>query len=219
MNWVEHIDGYCERTGPEFWSEPINFVTNAAFVIMAIFMWYRCRDDRSARFFCFVLALIGIGSALFHSYAVVWAAVADVVPILMFVLIYIYFANRDFWNLSRAWAFVGVLLFFPFVALTLPLFQSIPILNLSAEYLPIALLITLYAVAFRKYDKSLSRGLSLGAVILFISIMFRSVDVPLCERIPFGTHFMWHILNSLMLAWMIEVLRRYRIKTQLQNSL
>ena len=138
---------------------------------------------------CVLCALIGIGSALFHSYAVVWAAVADVVPILMFVLIYIYFANRDFWNLSRAWAFVGVLLFFPFVALTLPLFQSIPILNRSAEYLPIALLITLYAVAFRKHDKSLSRGLSLGAVILFISIMFRSVDVPLCERIPFGTHF------------------------------
>jgi hypothetical protein len=26
-----------------------------------------------------------------------------------------------------------------------------------------------------------------------------------------GTHFLWHILNALMLGWMIEVYRRHRL--------
>ena len=110
----------------------------------------------------------------------------------MFVLIYIYFATETF-GTSRA---LGRLLgcFVSVCCVDITLFQSIPILNLSAEYLPIALLITLYAVAFRNTINR-SRGLSLGAVILFISITVRSVVAAV--RKPFGTHFRWHILNSL----------------------
>jgi hypothetical protein len=38
-----------------------------------------------------------------------------------------------------------------------------------------------------------------------VSLTFRAVDGPLCEVLPMGTHFMWHILNGVMLGWMIEV--------------
>jgi len=41
MKWTDHIDGYCERLDPSFWSEPVNAVTNAAFVIAAIFVLRR----------------------------------------------------------------------------------------------------------------------------------------------------------------------------------
>jgi hypothetical protein len=53
-----------------------------------------------------------------------------------------------------------------------------------------------------------ARGLLIGAAILAVSITARSVDLGLCERIPFGTHFLWHILNAIMLGWMIETYRR-----------
>ena len=36
MDLMQAIDGYCERTGPEYWSEPVNAVTNAAFLIAAL---------------------------------------------------------------------------------------------------------------------------------------------------------------------------------------
>ena len=35
MEWFEAVDGYCERVDAAFWSEPINAVTNAAFLIAA----------------------------------------------------------------------------------------------------------------------------------------------------------------------------------------
>ena len=36
MSLNEQMDNYCERVGPEFWSEPLNAVTNAAFLVAAL---------------------------------------------------------------------------------------------------------------------------------------------------------------------------------------
>ena len=43
------------------------------------------------------------------------------------------------------------------------------------------------------------------------SIFVRTNDEPMCQVVSMGTHFVWHILNALMLAWMIEVLRRHML--------
>jgi hypothetical protein len=56
-------------------------------------------------------------------------------------------------------------------------------------------------------------GLAMGATLLILSILFRSIDLPLCSGWPLGTHFMWHILNALMLGWMIEVYRRHMLRS------
>ena len=49
-----------------------------------------------------------------------------------------------------------------------------------------------------------------GAVLLIASLTFRTLDQPVCGALPFGTHFLWHVLNAVMLGWMIEVWRRHR---------
>jgi len=41
MEWFEAVDGHCERVDAAFWSEPINVVTNAAFLIAALWAWRR----------------------------------------------------------------------------------------------------------------------------------------------------------------------------------
>lgn len=104
MDWTRAVDGYCERMGPEFWSEPMNAVTNAAFVLAAVILWQRTFG--LGRVMCVILSVIGLGSFLFHTFAQPWAGVADVVPILLFVLVYIFAANRDFWGMS-VWPALG----------------------------------------------------------------------------------------------------------------
>ncbi|WP_164658071.1 ceramidase domain-containing protein [Tropicibacter sp. Alg240-R139] len=209
MDWLQKIDGYCERLGPEYWAEPVNAVTNAAFVVAALIMWRRTQGIAIARLLVAILAVIGVGSYLFHTHAQVWAAMADVAPILLYILVYIYAVNRHVWGL-RVWPAVGVtVLFFPYAAATVPLFQMVPGLGGSAAYAPVPLLIYIYALALRRGMPETARGLAIGATILVASIMFRALDEPICGAWPMGTHFMWHILNGIMLGWMIEVLRRH----------
>jgi len=35
MDWTAKLDLYCERTGPELFSEPVNALTNIAFFLAA----------------------------------------------------------------------------------------------------------------------------------------------------------------------------------------
>lgn len=209
MDWTAAVDGYCERVDPSFWAEPINALTNAAFLVAAFWVWPRTRG--LGRVLAVVLFAIGVGSFLFHTFAQPWAALADVLPIMLFVLIYVFAANRDFWDMAPWIAFGATLLFFPYAAATGWVFGQVPGLGGSAAYAPVALLIYLYGIALWRRAPETARGLVLGASILAVSLAARTIDEPLCAAIPLGTHFLWHVLNGVMLAWMILVWERHRV--------
>lgn len=211
MDWTRAVDGYCERMGPEYWAEPVNAVTNLAFLIAAFVMWRRSRGVMMARLLCIILGAIGAGSFLFHTHAQVWAGLADVVPIALFILAYLFAVNRDAVGLSTKGALAVTALFFPYAAVMVPVFAAVFWLGSSAAYAPVPLLILIYAGFLRNKHPEFARGMAVGAVILLMSLFFRTVDEPLCQGFPLGTHFMWHVLNGVMLGWMIEVYRRLRL--------
>ncbi len=101
--------------------------------------------------------------------------------------------------------------FIPYAAVTVPLFAQVPGLGSSASYAPVPVLILAYAVLLRNPLPQVAQGLAIGAGLLTLSLTFRTLDQASCAVLPIGTHFMWHILNATMLAWMIEVWRRHRI--------
>lgn len=211
MDWGAAVDGYCERTGPEFWSEPLNAVTNAVFLVAALVMWRRS-DLPMARALCAVLAVIGAGSFLFHTIAERWAGLADVLPILGFILLYLYAANRDFLGLRPVLALVATAAFVPYAASTVPVFaRLLPFLGSSAGYAPIPVLILAYAALLRARAPATARRMAGGAMLLLLSLTFRTLDGPLCATLPTGTHFLWHVLNAIMLAWMIETYSRHML--------
>lgn len=107
MDLMRQLDGYCERLDASFWSEPINAITNAAFLIAAVIMWRRSAGIGEARFLAAVLFAIGVGSFLFHTFATVWAVILDVTPILIYTLTYFWLTGRDYFGLSWLWAKIG----------------------------------------------------------------------------------------------------------------
>jgi hypothetical protein len=209
LNWTAPIDAYCERTDPSLWSEPLNAVSNLAFLLAAMWMWRRCDDRAILKLLTLLLFAIGLGSAAWHFVAQGWASVLDTIFIAGFVLVYIYGANRHVWALP-VWLAAGLTaLFLPYVALLTPVFSSWPFFSVSSFYWPIPLLIVIYALLLSRRAPDVSRGFSRGAALLVTSLVFRSIDSTICSAVPVGTHFIWHILNALMLVWMIEVLRRH----------
>jgi len=209
MDWMAQVDAYCERTDAGYWSEPVNAVTNASFLVAAAVMWRRTGGLALGRALCVVLAVIGVGSFLFHTHATLWAAMADVLPILGFILLYRFAAHRDFWGLGP-WPALGLTaLFLPYAAGTGWLFGQLGFLGSSAGYAPVALLILVHAGLLARRAPATARGLALGGGLLVVSLTFRTLDEPLCAVLPLGTHFLWHVLNAVMLGWMIEVYRRH----------
>lgn len=205
-----YIDGYCERVAPGFWGEPMNAVTNLAFIIAAAVAWRLVRGRGVPELYALtvILFLIGVGSFLFHTFATGWAAATDVLPIFAFVLLYLYSANRHLLGMRRVWALACTGLFFPYAPLgTIAISTVIPPIGDSAGYGAIALLIFAYGIGLWRRRPDVAPGLLVGALVLSVSITFRALDEPLCDANPYGTHTVWHILNGIMLAWMIFVMR------------
>ncbi len=212
MDLTAQTIAYCERTDFSYWAEPVNAVTNASFLIAAAIMAWRLRGASLPLAWALVVTLtaIGIGSFLWHTHATGWAGLADVLPILIFILIYIFAATRDYLG-ARWWlAALAVVGFFPYAFLVGgAIGLAIPGAGANAAYASVALLILTYAAILRGRAPETARGLAIGAGVLAVSLTFRALDGPLCDIIPVGTHFMWHILNGIMLGWMIEVYRRH----------
>ena len=211
MDLSQPIDIYCERLDIGMWAEPINAVTNIGFILTSIFMWLRCKNLVEGRILSFILFSIGCGSFLHHTFAQTWAAILDVTAILIFILTYIFVANRRFLALSRVFSVIGVVLFFPYQLLLASLLSNIQFFGSSVQYIPVAILIFIYSGLLRKSEPKLSRGLFIGATILCLSLVFRTIDEPLCSVLSAGTHFVWHIVNAIMLSWMIEILRTHML--------
>ena len=100
MGWDIPVDIYCERIDATFWSEPLNALTNAAFIVAACAAALRYRAagvrDRFLRTLVGIVALIGIGSFAFHTLATRGAVLLDVIPITIFIYAYLALALRRF---------------------------------------------------------------------------------------------------------------------------
>lgn len=197
----ESIDIYCERLSPDFWAEPVNALTNGAFFIAAFMAMVLARrenalDTRSGLLIGLVFAM-GVGSTLFHTFGVVWAMLADVLPILIYQICFIILYTRFIigWNVYRV---VAVLAAF-FVTMAIAMQLPREWLNGSLEYAPALLFVAAFGLYHLKNAQRERAGLLLAAGVFTLSVTFRSVDAALCEAFPLGTHFMWHCLNGVVL--------------------
>jgi len=213
-SWLEAVDNYCERIDASFWSEPLNAVSNAAFIIGALLAWAMARragrsGDPAIRLLTILHLSIGVGSFLFHTFAQRWAGVADVIPILLFIMVYIGFAARRFAGLPGWGAALVGLGYAPFSAVALPALSAVfGSLNGSIGYAPVLLVFLGFAAVLRNRAPVAARGVLIGAGILTVSLFFRSVDQAVCDAWPYGTHFVWHTLNGVLLTWMTILMIR-----------
>ncbi|MGH8518774.1 MAG: ceramidase domain-containing protein [Panacagrimonas sp.] len=211
MEWSRSVDLYCERTDPSFWAEPLNAITNAAFLIAALAafgQWNRRRDpDLPVLALIAVTALVGLGSFAFHTMATRGAALLDTIPIAIFTYGYLLLALRRFLRLG--WIATGaILLGFAVVSHGLAWVVPRGFLNGSYAYLPA--LTALLWVASRVQEER-PRGTLLLAVGMFtLSLIFRTIDIAICGVFPLGTHFLWHGLNGVVVYLLLDAAMKYR---------
>lgn len=214
--WQQPIDAYCERADPSFWSEPVNALTNGAFLLAAIaagLIWLRApRRDWLVAVLIALTFAVGIGSFLFHTIATRWAALADVLPIALFIIVYFFLAMWRYLELPL-WAALAVTALFQGLSMIVPglwldfaraQFGYDP-LNGSAGYLPAAAAMIVVGALVWRCKPAVGRALVGIGGLFVVSLTFRSIDTLVCGALPLGTHFLWHLANGLVLFLLLRV--------------
>lgn len=202
MTWRTPVDLYCERTDPGLWAEPLNAITNLGFILAGAWLLWRYRRDPrlpAVQLLGGLIVGIGFGSGAFHLYAERWAEFADVGAITLTLLAYVCLWLREIAGLTWRWAWLGA----PgFVLWSMGVAWVIPpaAFNGSAGYAPPLLALLLMAAGQHRLQRPGAALLLAAAACFTVSLTFRSVDLALCSQWPYGTHFLWHLLNAVTLT-------------------
>ncbi len=201
------MDRYCERTGPEFWSEPLNALSNISFVVAGLLILRLAKNDRPLRTFGALVVLVGCGSATYHTIATKWALFADVIPIGICLVWFLWAYLRSAAGISagRTWACLVV---FGVVSGGLAAYEAPGWVNETHQYLGALAALVLFAW----YRAEARVPFLLAALTFAVSMALRTLDPMVCEGWPLGTHFIWHTLNGLAFylaarAYVVSALR------------
>jgi hypothetical protein len=225
MDWGRQVFSYCERgLDPSFWAEPLNAISNAAFLVaaaVALVLWLQQPADRRGAFelgLIVTVGIIGVGSFLFHTFATRWAMLADVIPITVFMIVFLGYALSRFVGLGWLGSLAGLALFVGalFVAESWKC-GSGACLNGSVGYLPALAVLALIGGWLRRRSHPVANLLLAGSALFALSLVFRTIDRAICPVTSLsggralGTHFLWHICNAgLLFLLMVAAVRHGR---------
>lgn len=208
------LGGYCERTGDAFWAEPLNALSNGIFLLAALAVFVRARRGgcRDAGLYTLIAITVGIGvgSFLFHTLASRWAALADVVPILLFIVAYLMLVCHRWLAFAWPWAIAAGLAYAPLsVGARLLWREIVGGSGAPGAYLPALLVLLICAGLLARRHHPAARHLAAASALFALSLAVRSLDLPLCPLVPTGTHFLWHLLNGGLLYGLMRTMLRY----------
>jgi hypothetical protein len=195
------VDAYCERLGPGIWAEPLNALTNLAFLVAALLLLRR-HAPPSLRVLPVLLACVGLASLAFHTLATRLTGALDSAFIAVFVLYHVVVFAHHYLHLRWSLAWLAAPVFVAFAVVVGLLVRVGP-----GTYLP-ALLALLVLAPLSGRDWGWFAG---AAGVFAVSLTLRTLDEPWCGSVPIGTHFLWHVLNAVTL-WLVSeaVIRRAR---------
>lgn len=200
---------YCETGHPWlFMAEPVNTITNAFIIIAAVLAWREVRRAKVGMPFdlailLFLLFATGIGSFFWHAFRTRVALAFDALPGLLFLFV---FTGIWIGRLFGRWAGItgafGVLVAaFGSIWLTVTLFPAMrsfpPAISLAPAYAAISVIgFGLVIATVRRIGWTSAEIVATALACAIAAAVCRSIDLAVCSVIPFGTHFLWHILLS-----------------------
>lgn len=222
MDWFTAVDIYCERTSATFWAEPFNALSNLSFPLAALWAasLARARGVKAPEVWLLIgmAALIGLGSFLFHTFANGWSELADILPIWSFVAVFVLVAMHHIGGMAparvaRVAGFVtlgaGLTVWLLAAGEGAVADGAAPDpLNGSGQYAPALLALLVFAGLTWRRQHPAAPWILAATLVFLTSLVFRTLDRDICAAFPLGTHFLWHLLNGLMIGVLLQMLIR-----------
>ena len=196
---------YCERTAADVLSEPLNSITNLAFVLISYLIFKKYKNHEYSLIFSGLIFCIGLGSFLLHTIPSKITALIDVMFILFFIIFFLYILFQKILKLAITCAlFLSLASPVLYYYLGSVLKENFTLFGDSSFYIVIWLHLNLIYFYLLIKNANFNNFILVASIIFVISIFFRIIDKVYCDINLYGTHFLWHILNSLVLFYLVK---------------
>ncbi len=210
MSLTQQVFNYCERASdPSLWAEPLNAITNIGFIVASVYSYFILRQQPLKEIIHYILIalvfIIGVGSTLFHTFATRWSLLTDVLPIVAFIYLYFTFTLYRFIGLKILGCLFGLGVFIGFsYYVGMIKCEGGECLNGTIAYVPALVALFVFGLILSWKQHKAAFSFFLAGFVFFVSASLRTYDFELCHSFSianhsFGSHFLWHLLNSVTL--------------------
>lgn len=193
---------YCENLQNAIVSQPVNIISNLAFFVAALILFFELKNKNKGtlqlKIFIILIGLIGIGSIIWHIYPNDITIYFDVFPIVLFSLIFAYYLILKITG-NKKYAKIGLgalLIYISICSIILRNYFHSKFVNGAYEYLLLILLFVMILIYCYFKKSPLFKYLLILSILFTVALFFRQIDLIICGHRRSGTHFLWHIINS-----------------------
>jgi len=203
---------YCELGILNGMFEPFNAISNFFYIVVGILLWRHFKknniDDSISKWFVVSVILVGVGSLLWHAYRSLLTNLLDVIPVALLILSILYIYSRDafktrdkfYWFLGTGFIVLLVVEFF--VSPYLPAYLQ----NGGYGYATILLLFLIPIFQYKNRSRTFFNKSLVVLGLFFIALIFRQIDIIVCDSLSIGTHFLWHLFAALAVYKVIKLI-------------
>ncbi len=190
---------YCEISRFGSITQPINVAGNLGFLVLFFFSWHMI----GLRPLTITALLIFIGSSIWHATLHPLGLAFDIMPILLWVMLYLWAISKHILLKSQRYFVILMFLLGAFIItkLTSHIFPMRSGIFITASSL---LLIASYYTYY--INRHYAFLLVNASFLLNLAIIARLADLPFCDTIPIGTHWLWHLIAAFSLIPLIKLL-------------
>ncbi len=88
--------------------------------------------------------------------------------------------------------------------------QGPPPLNGSLQYAPAVLALAVFTVIAWVRGSALKGWVTAALAVFLVSLTARTLDPAACARWPLGLHWLWHLMNGLLIGLVLQIVIRAR---------
>jgi hypothetical protein len=188
----------------------MNAWSNVAFLIAAFAGWRllslspNAKAHLAIRALTLLAALAGIGGYLFHTSDAPWAKLGETVPILAFMLLYVWLLLRRFfhWNVLIA---IPVLALYAAAVYWLETRAPGSAPFGRAMNLPTLVLFLLADIGFLRRLREAFWPMLWALAVLLASSTASMSEAQICPQLGLGSHVLWHLLDALLLYLLLRL--------------
>src|SRR5688572_5085281 len=196
---MQQFDEYCERVWFSLLAEPINALSNLAFIVAAWTGWMLAKRTGTltsgVKMLIALAIATAVGSMLWHTFANTLSLYLDVIPIVLFITGFLWLYVRDVMGKGVGFAALSLGALFLSAVLVQPIGDAV---HGAPSYLPGLLVVLILGVYHAIQQKPSRFALLAAAGSYFAALFFRTIDNELCHYMTIGTHFIWHMFIALV---------------------
>ena len=232
MHWFEPVWLYCERgTSTDFLAEPVNALSTLSIMIAGfagLWIYRKLPASQQSSDHLLLIALTFItsfGGLAFHLFATQWSEILHLLPLLLFVLVYLALALNRFLKVPPGVTglMIGgfVLVTIASLTMTCSFLDSVlqpawsvgdgaadvqkpgatSCLNGSFAYFPSLFVLLVLTWTLRKRRHKAAKSHMFASFLLIVALVFHTLDHLTCTLTLFGdhnlgVHFVWHLLSA-----------------------